>query len=70
VQARSSNQRVAITIRKRRRAMNLSQEDLADRCDIHRTYIGAIERAEGNITLDTLDKIARALKIPSHELLR
>lgn len=66
----SSNQRVAAAVRKRRLALRLSQEDLADRCRLHRTYIGAIERAEGNITLDTLDKVAGALDVEPHELVR
>ena len=37
-------------------------------CRLHRTYIGSIERAEGNITLDTLDKLAKALGVKPHTL--
>lgn len=70
MQARSSNQVVAAAVRAKRRALKLSQEELADRCRLHRTYVGAIERAEGNITLDTLDKLAKALGVKPYDLLR
>jgi transcriptional regulator with XRE-family HTH domain len=66
----SSNQRVAVALRRLREARRLSQEDFAARCGLHRTYVGAIERAEGNITLDTLDRVAAALGVPAAELLR
>jgi len=41
----------------------LSQEELATRAGVHGTYIGMIERAEKNITLENIEKIAKALKI-------
>lgn len=47
----------------------LSQEQLAFKADLHRTYIGMIERAEKNITLVNIEKIASALDTPIHELL-
>jgi transcriptional regulator with XRE-family HTH domain len=47
----------------------LSQEDLADKADLHRTYIGAVERCERNITLLNANKIAKALDIPLAKLL-
>ncbi len=46
-----------------RKERNLSQEQLADLTGVHRTYIGMIERAEKNITLRNIEKIALALKI-------
>jgi len=46
-----------------RKAQGLSQEDLAERADMHRTYIGMIERGEKNITLLNIHKIANALDI-------
>jgi transcriptional regulator with XRE-family HTH domain len=61
---------VAAAVRRLRRIRKLSQEGLAAECRLHRTYIGAIERSEGNITLDTLDKLARALKVKSGDLLK
>lgn len=69
MQVRPSNQTVAAAVRARRKALKLSQEELADRCHLHRTYIGSIERGEGNITLDTLDKLARALDVEPWKLL-
>lgn len=46
-----------------RKEQNLSQEKLAELADLHRTYIGMIERGEKNITLVNIEKIARALKV-------
>lgn len=55
-------------VRKIRREMNLSQEGLSYKADLHRTYIGMIERAEKNITLINIEKIAKALNIDLNEL--
>jgi transcriptional regulator with XRE-family HTH domain len=55
-------------IRSRRKAINLSQEALAERCDLHRTYIGSVERGERNVTLSTLEVIAKALKLEIRDL--
>tara|TARA_B110000977_G_C10658144_1_gene330745 strand:+ start:100 stop:333 length:234 start_codon:yes stop_codon:yes gene_type:complete len=57
-------------VRKYRRLLNISQEELAHRADLHRTYIGMIERAEKNITLVNIEKIANALEVNIDELLR
>jgi len=57
-------------IRKRRLEMNLSQESLAKKAGLHRTYIGMIERAEKNITLVNVEKIAKALDIEPYQLLQ
>ncbi len=46
-----------------RKSKNLSQEELAFRAGLHRTYIGMIERAEKNITLLNIEKIANALEL-------
>lgn len=46
-----------------RKLQNLSQEELAFRCGVHRTYIGAIERGEKSPTLNTIEKIAKGLNI-------
>lgn len=48
-------------VRELRKAKGLSQEELAFRAELHRTYIGMIERAEKNITLLNIQKIANAL---------
>ncbi len=48
-------------VRKFRLEEGISQEELAARANLHRTYIGMIERAEKNITLMNIAKIAKAL---------
>jgi transcriptional regulator with XRE-family HTH domain len=50
-------------VKQERLKRGLSQEDLADKAGVHRTYIGMIERAEKNITLENIEKIAIALGI-------
>lgn len=50
-------------VRSERTKLSLSQEELASRAGVHRTYIGMIERGEKNITLENIEKIAKALKI-------
>lgn len=51
-----------------RKEKGLSQEQLAFKADLHRTYIGMIERAEKNITLVNIEKIANALEVDIKEL--
>jgi len=55
-------------VREERAKLGLSQEELASRAGVHRTYIGMIERAEKNITLENIEKIAKALKITISEI--
>jgi len=55
-------------VRELRKKRGLSQEELAFKADLHRTYIGMIERAEKNITLVNIERIANALEIPISEL--
>ena len=50
-------------VREERIKQDLSQEELALKAGVHRTYIGMIERAEKNITLENIEKITKALKI-------
>jgi transcriptional regulator with XRE-family HTH domain len=63
------NRALAENLRALRTRLNLSQEECADRCGLHRTYIGAIERGHGNVTLKTLAVIAHALKVSPAELI-
>lgn len=56
-------------VRKYRKEQQLSQEKLADLANVHRTYIGMIERAEKNVTLLNMEKIAKALNITITKLL-
>ena len=60
---------VARNIRKYRKRKKISQEKLAEISGLHRTYIGAIERSERNITLNTLQLIANALNVEAKDLL-
>ena len=55
-------------VRARRKKARLSQEQLAEKADLTRNYIGDIERAEKKITLETLAKIAKALKCRVRDL--
>ncbi len=50
-------------VREERLRQGFSQEKLATRAGVHRTYIGMIERAEKNITLENIEKIVRALSL-------
>lgn len=56
-------------VRQLRKQKDISQEELAHRADLHRTYIGMIERAEKNITLLNIEKIANALEVDISNLL-
>ena len=57
-------------VQKYRNTQELSQEKLAELAGVHRTYIGMIERAEKNITLCNMEKIAMALKVQIQDLLQ
>lgn len=55
-------------IKTQRLKLHISQETLAEKAGVHRTYIGMVERAEKNITLENIVKIARALECPISEI--
>ena len=57
-------------VRELRKEKNLSQEQLAFEADLHRTYIGMIERAEKNVTLINIEKIAKALNVNIKDLFK
>ncbi|KAB2967365.1 helix-turn-helix transcriptional regulator [Zoogloea sp.] len=56
-------------VREFRKKLGLSQEELADLSGVHRTYIGAVERGEKNISALSIAKIAKALKVKPDKLL-
>jgi len=56
-------------VRSEREKRGYSQEAFAELVGVHRTYIGMIERAEKNITLRSIEKIAKALNITVNKLL-
>lgn len=68
--AASLNLVLASNVRRVRHRRGWSQEELSARCRLHRTYIGAIERGERNITLKTLEHLAEALGVDPLDLLR
>lgn len=53
-----------------RKEKNYTQEKLAELSGLHRTYIGGIELGKRNVSIETLEKIAKALEIPSYYLLK
>ena len=58
-----------LRVRKLREAAGWSQEDFAEHCDLHRTYIGSIERGERNVAILNIRKIAAALGLSMSKLL-
>ena len=55
--------RLGFRIRERRSARRLTQAELAELCDLHRTFIGSVERGERNVSVLNLRVIARALRV-------
>lgn len=60
---------LAKNIRAFREARGLSQEDFADLCGLHRTYVGSVERSERNVTLRTLEVFASVMGVSVPQLL-
>lgn len=60
---------LAENIKDFRRKKGISQEELAELCGLHRTYIGSVERHERNVTLSTLEVLASTLAVTVAELL-
>ena len=61
--------RVGQQLRRFREEQGLSQEALADRLGVHRTYIGGVERGERNLTLQSVEQLADDLQVTPGELL-
>lgn len=61
--------RIGMAIRALRMQKGWSQEDLSFECGLHRTYIGAVERGEKNLTLKNLVKMAKSLDALSSEIM-
>ncbi len=61
---------LAKNMRRLRAARKLSQEALAYECGINRTYLSAVERAERNISIDNIARIAKGLEVEPWKLLK
>ncbi|WP_334419028.1 MULTISPECIES: helix-turn-helix domain-containing protein [unclassified Bradyrhizobium] len=62
--------RVGLNIQELRRAKKLSQEELADMCKLHQTYLSGVETGKRNPSLLVLERIANALSVDAEELFR
>ena len=67
---RSLQEKVGRVVQRLRKEKGYSQEAFAVVVGVHRTYMGLIERGQANVTLETLNKVARALSINSSEVIR
>lgn len=61
---------LSTNIKKYRADLNISQEELAFKCELHRTYISDVERNNRNISIDNIEKIANALNVAPADLLK
>ena len=61
--------RIGDRIRDQRVARSLTQDELGKKCDLHRTFIGSVERGERNVSILNLKVIAAALRVSLAELL-
>ena len=56
-------------IRAERKKLKVSQEDFAELCDLHRTYVGQLERGEKNVSFINVLRVAKGLRISPSRLL-
>ena len=63
-------ERFGFAVKTRREELNLTQEDLADKASIHRTYLSDVERGSRNLSLINIERLAAALSLPMSELFR
>ena len=71
MKAKPSARRIfAGNLRKARLAKKLSQEDLAELASLHRTYVGSVERAERNVSIDNMERLAAAVGVSLPALLQ
>lgn len=57
-------------VRRLRKNIGWSQEDLSDKSGLHRTYIGSIEKGGRNVSLINIERIAKALNVKIADLLK
>ena len=63
-------ERFGFAVKNRREELNLTQEDLAHKAGIHRTYLSDVERGSRNLSLINIERLATALAMPLSELFR
>jgi len=56
-------------LRRKRETLGISQEDLAEKAGLHRTYIGSVERGERNVSIDNMERLAVAVDSTIEQLL-
>jgi transcriptional regulator with XRE-family HTH domain len=57
-------------LRRKREILGISQEDLAEKAGLHRTYIGSVERGERNVSIDNMERLAVAVGSNIEQLLK
>ncbi len=62
--------RFGVAVRELRREMHISQEDFAERAGLHRTYISDLERGKRNVSLENIEKLAKALNLSIADLMK
>ncbi len=68
---KSSARRIfAENLRKARLVKKLSQEDLAELSGLHRTYVGSVERAERNVSIDNMERLSAAVGVSLPDMLK
>lgn len=63
-------ERFGFAVKARREELGLTQEDLAEKAGIHRTYLSDVERGSRNLSLVNIERLAGALSLPISELFR
>ena len=66
---KNARQIFGINLRRHREELRLSQEDLAEKAGLHRTYIGSVERGERNVSIDNMERLAAAVGCTIQQLL-
>ncbi|MGH8227056.1 MAG: helix-turn-helix domain-containing protein [Steroidobacteraceae bacterium] len=61
---------LARNLRRLRAEQGISQEQLADLAGLHRTYVSSVERAERNVSIDNIERLAKALKVATADLIK